>query len=110
MKQICRDDHIPSEDTIYRWIDTIPVFSENYACARERQAERYAAEIVEIADTCSDPNKARLQMDARKWYASKVAPKKFGDKLDVKTEHSGSIGLSGILAEIDTARLPKDDA
>ena len=45
-------------------------------------------------------------MDARKWYASKVAPKKWGDKVDISatvevtgasTEH-----LAAFLAMIET--------
>jgi len=88
---ICRDPAMPAEITVRDWLTRDEDFSTKYARAREEQAERYAAEIVEIADTCDDPNKARLQIDARKWYASKVAPKKFGEKLDV--EHSGGVSV-----------------
>lgn len=52
-----------------------------------------AEEIVIIADSCTDPHKARLQIDARKWYASKLAPKKYGDKLDLNANHTGTIEI-----------------
>jgi|GEM_PF-844518 len=41
----------------------------------------------------------RLMLDAFKWQASKENPKKYGEK--VQTEHSGTIGLTNILDEID---------
>ena len=88
---ICRDAHMPLTSVAWSWLNQNEGISERYARAREKQAERYAAEIVEIADTCDDPAKARLQIDARKWYASKVAPKKFGERLDV--EHAGSVAV-----------------
>jgi hypothetical protein len=63
-----------------------------YAHARERQQEVFAAEVVLIADTEPDPARARNRMDARKWHASKVAPKKWGDKIeiDAKVEATGA--------------------
>ena len=70
------------------------------------QQEFYAAQVISIADTEKDPAIARNRMDARKWYASKVAPKKWGDKVDISatvevtgasTEH-----LAAFLAMIET--------
>lgn len=63
--------------------------AEQYARARARQAEHYASEIIEIADTAEDAQLARLQVDARKWVASKLLPKVYGDKQEI--EHSGKI-------------------
>lgn len=87
--RICEQDGFPSENTVYRWIEEKPEFREKYARARELQQDREADKIVVIADETTDPNKARLQIDARKWRASKLAPKKYGDRLDLN--HSGSI-------------------
>lgn len=87
--RICEQEGYPSENTVYRWIEERPDFREKYARARELQQDREADKIVVIADETDDPNKARLQIDARKWRASKLAPKKYGDRLDLN--HSGSI-------------------
>ncbi|AGG31951.1 hypothetical protein MU9_2906 [Morganella morganii subsp. morganii KT] len=70
---------------------------QQYARAREIQAELLAEEIIEIADDSSgdvivdDDGKeqtnhervarSRLRVDARKWYASKLAPKRYGDRI-----------------------------
>lgn len=83
LEAICRSDKMPDSGTIRKWVRDNPIFAANYARAREAQAEYYAAEIIQIADTTEDPQKARLQIDARKWYASKIHPKGFGDKLEI---------------------------
>ena len=71
-----------------KWIDTdeTGALREQYAHARELQAEHYADEIIRIADTTEDAQLGRLQVDARKWIASKLLPKKYGDKVDVTSK------------------------
>ena len=54
---------------------------EQYARAREAEADNLAEDMLRIADNCHDAQKARVQIDTRKWLASKKNPKKFGDKL-----------------------------
>lgn len=55
------------------------MLSQQYAQARLEQANYYADQIVEITDTERDPNRARVRVDARKWIASKMLPKVYGD-------------------------------
>jgi hypothetical protein len=83
--KICKADAMPATVTIYKWLREHPEFANNYARARDNQADYYADEILEIADNAEDPQKARLQVDTRKWVASKLKPKKFGDKIDMTT-------------------------
>lgn len=100
LRAVCRDDGMPHQATVFRWLDLHEAFRDQYARARVKQAEYYADEIVEIADdTARDtivtdngeqPNsewiaRSRLRVDARKWLMSKLAPKKYGDKVDVTT-------------------------
>ena len=80
---------MPSKPAVLDWLNEDPSFATQYARAREDQADFYADEIIEIADTEADSSKARNRIDARKWKASKLQPKKYGDKLDLS--HSGSI-------------------
>lgn len=107
--QICADPDFPSHAAVYRWLEANEAFRDRYARARDRQAELYAAEIITLADTPVEARKVvikpdgteeitigdavdrtRLQIDARKWYASKLAPKKYGDK--VQQEVTGADG------------------
>jgi hypothetical protein len=91
--RLCEErDDFPAESTVYQWLERHTEFAEKYARARERQADRRADEVVVIADTEEDPQKARNRMDARKWHSSKLAPKKYGDRMH--QEHSGSLTIS----------------
>ncbi len=93
LRSICRDDEMPSMASIFLWLGKYPEFSEQYTRAREAQAEAHADRIVEIADDDTlDPNHKRIMVDARKWVASKLKPKRYGDKAEV--EHSGNVGLT----------------
>jgi len=102
---IVERDGMPAQTTIYRWLDEKRDFREKYTRAREWQAEHNADEIVRIADKCEDANKARLQIDARKWRASKQAPKKYGDK--VTQEVVGPNGGPITHLQIDPKKLNK---
>jgi hypothetical protein len=80
-----KGDWLPTERTFYRRIADDAAFCQRYARAREAQGHREADEIKAIADaaTVEDVHVARLKIDARKWRASKLAPKVYGDKLAI---------------------------
>lgn len=77
------EKHKMSAANFLLWVDADPALAKQYARAREVQAEYYADEIIRIADSSQDAVKGRLQVDARKWIASKLLPKKFGDRIDM---------------------------
>jgi hypothetical protein len=87
---ICRDPEMPCEKSIYNWLERHADFVQSYVRARELRAERYADEIVDIADSVKGEREsavvhaARLQIDARKWVAAKLLPRQYGDRLDVE--------------------------
>jgi len=100
----CAVESRPSYTSVMRWLQANQEFREMYACARQDQADFLAEEIVQIADdglndtyeTEDGPRtnqdviaRSRLRVDARKWYASKLAPKKYGDK--VETTLTGAV-------------------
>lgn len=64
-------------------------FAEQYARARETQADALFNDILDIVDQAEDPQIARLRMDARKWMAGKLRPKVYGDKVELggKVDH-----------------------
>lgn len=99
--RICKDADMPATVSIYKWLREHEEFANNYARARDNQADYYEDEIKEIADNAEDPQKARLQVDTRKWIASKLKPKKFGDKIDMTTNGKDlpTPILGGIVAE-----------
>ncbi|WP_256893604.1 terminase small subunit [Rodentibacter caecimuris] len=91
LRKICERPGMPSQSMIFRWINENHEFREQYARARENQADFLLEEMLEISDlaTPEDVSVAKLRVDARKWYITKVAPKKYGDKQSI--EHSGSV-------------------
>ena len=84
ISKVCADEKFPCVATVYNWIRNEDGFLEQYQRAREDQADHYADQIIEIADSTEDPAKARVQIDARKWVSSKLKPKSYGDKLEVE--------------------------
>lgn len=113
LRTICADDGMPDRGTVFRWLEANEGFRNQYARAREEQADFYAAQIIDIADdsdrdyteTEDGPamnsehiQRSRLRVDARKWYASKLAPKKYGDKTDVAI--SGKLGIESITCTV----------
>lgn len=84
LRTICEAADMPVRSTVHRWLaKDRGGFRDQYARACEARAERYAEEIVEIADTEEDPQRARVRVDARKWVASKLLPRKYGHRVDV---------------------------
>lgn len=88
VRNIVKDKNMPGSSTIFRWLldERYKSFWEQYEKARNIQAELMFEELLDIADAReSDVMRDRLRVDVRKWYLSKVVPKKYGDKLDVTT-------------------------
>jgi len=114
LRDICKDDGVPSTRTIFSWINEATVSKENgennvkieflhqYELALANRAHGLADEIIAIADDSEDDygfkddadkdgegakpvflaehvQRSRLRVDARKWVASKLLPKKYGD-------------------------------
>ena len=51
LRSICRDDDMPHTATVFVWLEKHPAFSEQYARARESQADALFDEALDIADT-----------------------------------------------------------
>lgn len=83
LTSICKDAGMPSRSTVTAWyIDNREGFSEHYAKARDIGLDVMADQVMEIADgTSEDIQRDRLRFDARRWYLSKLAPKRYGDKV-----------------------------
>lgn len=103
LNSTCASDDMPHKATVFRWLSSHDEFRDQYARAREAQADVLFDEILDIANTPIEGTKTkldkdgkvveiskghmiehrRLQIDARKWMAGKLRPKVYGDKLDV---------------------------
>jgi hypothetical protein len=102
LADICEDDWLPSQRTVYRRLKDDEPFRQRYAHAREMQADTIFDEILQIADDARNDwmerkgaeatgwvengehiQRSRLRIDARKWMAGKLRPKVYGDKLEL---------------------------
>jgi hypothetical protein len=115
LRKIVLDDHMPVSSAIYRWLDTNQIFKEQYTQARIKQADYYAEMIVDEAFNSHDAAIGRLRMDALKWAASKIAPKKYGDKVEVEQTGGTALTVSFALPsrsgkpeaiELESGKLP----
>lgn len=100
--------------TFLGWVNVDRELAEQYAHAREALLDKiaddtlhYADEAVGTTDNGSTDSgavaKQRLQVDTRKWLLSKLAPKKYGDKL--LSEHVGANGGPIQLASMSLSGL-----
>lgn len=124
LRAICSEEGMPSESLVRKWALTDAEFGAQYARARDLGLEALADEIIHISNTpvrgvktkTGDDGKVettegdmiehrRLQVDARKWYLSKLAPKKYGDKLT--TEHTGP-GGGPMQANVNLTLTPEE--
>jgi len=103
LRTICKEDNMPSVQTILKWLrENTNGFLAQYERAKEEQADFMAEEMLEIADDGSNDfmtitkgdatyevenkevtSRSRLRVDTRKWLASKLKAKKYGDKIEL---------------------------
>lgn len=119
LRKTCAKDGMPHLATVMRWLyweepdEAMKEFREQYARARESLLEHWAEECIEISDDGANDTyevevlpgvkvtkvdfdriqRSKLRVDTRRWLLSKLAPKRYGDKLELsgpgpKGEHS----------------------
>jgi hypothetical protein len=106
LNKLCAErEHWPIPNTIYEWRIKIKEFGDMYARAKQSQVEVLVEEIIEISDDKTNDTmyiyddsgemkeicnkewiaRSRLRIDSRKWLASKLAPRIYGDKIQNET-------------------------
>ena len=126
LRAISEDKAMPSERTVYRWLAAEPTFWQLYARAREAQMDKWADDIVEIADDATndymerigkggavervvDPEtvqRSKLRLDARKWLMSKLASRRYGDKVSIDLDANMKVeSMTDAELEAKTAML-----
>ncbi len=95
LRTVCKADNMPDASTVFRWLAANGDFREQYARAKAESADAMAEDMLAIADEIEDKivgddrsDGARVQaqkvrVDTRKWLASKLQPKKYGDRIEV---------------------------
>lgn len=118
LREICVDDEMPSRSMIFRWLAADATFRDQYARACDVRTDELFDQMLEIADTPQVGSKTvskatgleiteadmiehrRLQVETRKWALAKMAPKKYGDKIDLNHGGQPDNPITGIQIEI----------
>lgn len=91
LRSICLDPEMPTTKTVFNWADSNPDFFAKYARARYIQAHALENDMAEIEERVLsgelDAAAARAVLGSKQWRAAKLAPKVYGDKMEV--EHTG---------------------
>ncbi|WP_273727486.1 terminase small subunit protein [Brucella gallinifaecis] len=105
LRTICAEEGFPARSTVFKWLSQNSAFADQYAHAREAQADAIFDDILEIADDGQNDwmekhgrdgeaigwqengealRRSQLRIDARKWMAGKLRPKKYGDRTQMQ--------------------------
>ena len=113
LRSVCRDDGMPSKQAVLRWLARNESFRAQYVRAKEEGAEAIAEEMFDIADNDwmekldkegeaagyqlngEHVQRSKLRIDTRKWYLSKIMPKKYGDRI----QHEQKITITDLSDE-----------
>ncbi len=98
LRSICSGDDMPRKATVFRWLGQFDAFRDQYTRAREIQADALFDDVLSIADNSKNDwmeangkddagwllngdniRRSQLRIDARKWMAGKLRPKKYGE-------------------------------
>lgn len=119
LRQIEELEGMPCKTQILKWATDSDKsdFTNQYAQAMQRRTEYWAEEILDICDDGSNDwmersgkddhpgyvtngeaiNRSRLRVDTRKWLMSKLAPKKYGEKIQQEVSGKDGMALSAVL-------------
>lgn len=105
LRSICTDESMPARSTVFKWLSEDEAFADQYAHARDAQADAIFDDILEIADDGRNDwmekrngdgeaigwvengealRRSQLRIESRKWMAGKLKPKKYSDKAQVE--------------------------
>lgn len=120
LSDVCRDHDMPSREAVYSRINANAEYADKYARATVVRADALVDEMFDIANNGrndwmarEDPDNAgyefngehvqrsRLRVDTLKWAAARMAPKKWGDRI----QHTGEGGGPVQTEDVGRAKL-----
>lgn len=87
LSAICREDGMPSRETVRLWQKDDKEFDLAVTHAREAGFEKRADDAITAARIAADAAKGRLAFDAERWYLGKLS-NAFSDNKAQKLEHT----------------------
>lgn len=103
VRSYCRANPIYKPSTICLWLTQDADFAEQYARAGEIRGDAKFEAIDDILEDLKagkiDAQTARVLIDAVKWQAGKLKPKKYGDSAKGTPEDPFHLKVSGVTIE-----------
>lgn len=117
LKAMCAEDDMPARSTVFKWL-SMPEhkpFLDMYTRAREEQADALFDEIIAISDDGTNDwmekkgsegevigyiengealRRSALRIDARKWAAAKLLPRKYSEKFQIDSNITGNLTVT----------------
>ena len=118
LRRICEEDGMPHHITVIRWLAKHDEFASRYAHAREIQAQTFVDKMLDVAESRPERNPITGALDpasvahirnkiaTMQWLAAKLAPKKYGDKLDLNHGGQKDNPITAVLSKIGGSSLP----
>lgn len=122
LRSICAQEDMPNRATVFRWLAANNEFRDQYTRAREAQADTLFDEILDIADNAANDwmerdgeddrgwtingdhiQRSKLRIEARKWMAGKLRPKKYGDKLELSGDVDAPLVTEIVIRGVSSA-------
>jgi len=114
LRSICADAEMPCKTSVLKWLGIHPDFAAQYARAREIGLTGYEDDILESSEDVltytdkegnaridqGDVQRRKLRADNLKWIMSKLAPKKYGDKLAIGGDGDSPLIIKHITRKI----------
>lgn len=95
--EICRKRGMPPESTVRLWAqsDAGPGFAAEYTRARDVGLDCQLDRMLAVSrDKKRDPKCRAVEIDALKWRLSKMAPKRYGDRLELAGDKDAPLTIT----------------
>lgn len=106
LRKVLKQKGMPSLSRVMALMQTDEAWQEQYARAKRTGIELHIDGMIDLADEATEDNAhaIRLQVDTRKWVASKLLPKIYGDRIaaEITLPDAGPVDRERTLLE--TAR------
>lgn len=131
MRTACKEEDMPSMQTVFRWLRTNEAFCEQYTRAKAEAADALVEEMLDISDDGTNDwmevhdkegnavgykvngehvQRSRLRVETRKWIAAKLKPKKYGEKVDLNHGLQPENPIAALLQQVSGSTLkPEGD-
>lgn len=84
LRSVCEDVDMPSRESVRRWLRDHEEFRTQYADAHQERADAMFEDMLAIADDATlDPADRKVRIGMRQWAMARVAPKKYGQKVEL---------------------------